>query len=467
MLWILRCAAIALCLPALVAGVAGAAAGDDRHTLFLVTVDTLRADRLALYGGPRVLVPALGPWAEAGIVFDRAYATSSWTVPSVSSLLTSLYPTSHGARHGFRYGDRIWSQESVPSSAVTLAEVLRKAGYVTYAVVANPHLDRAFGFARGFDRYVLLDRAPAEEVATRLVEWGPAVAATPKVFVWLHFMDPHLPYAERAAVAEKVAPAVSADARVAAREYLERLRTNAGVAPAPAALAATMEVHRDGVLALYDAEIAAVGRAVNGLLSEIPRLGRGIVAFTSDHGEEFLERGFLGHGHNLHDETTRVPLVLRLPRMPVAQRVPIPVSQVDLAPTLLALLGAEAPSGWSGRALLSPDGAWLGVGPSPVLAELDRFELQPVQRSLVDGPWRMIRSQPPGEDEPTARRLYHLVDDPGERRDLAAENPEEIRRLELLLATVRSALPRHAADRREVVVSPHTLDALRALGYIR
>ncbi len=463
----LRSATAVLCLLACATGVAGPSPDADRHTLFLVTVDTLRADRLEVYGGSRELVPVLRSWADGGIVFDRAYATSSWTVPSVTSLLTSLYPTSHGARHGFRFDDRIWSQESVPSTAVTLAEVLREAGYVTYAVVANPHLDRTFGFARGFDRYVLLDRAPAEDVAAQLLEWAPAVAATPKVFVWLHFMDPHLPYAEREATAEEVAPAVPAEARVAAREYLERLRANAGVAPAPEALAARMDEHRDGVLALYDAEIAGVGRAVEDLLSEIPRLGRGIVAFTSDHGEEFLERGFLGHGHTLHDETTRVPLVMRLPRMPVAQRVSIPVSQVDLAPTLLTLVGVASPPDWSGRPLLSPDGAWLGAEPSPVLAELDRFELQPVQHALVDGPWRMIRSRPPGEDGSAVRRLYHLLDDPGERRDLAAENPDADRRLELLLATVRGALPRHAAERREVVVSPHTLEALRALGYIR
>lgn len=463
----LRSVAAVLCLLVSAAGVAGAAPDADRHTLFLVTVDTLRADRLAVYGGERELVSALGRWADDGIVFDRAYATSSWTVPSVTSLLTSLYPTSHGARHGFRFDDRIWSQESVPSTAVTLAEVLRGAGYVTYAVVANPHLDRTFGFARGFDRYVLLDRAPAEDVAAQLLEWAPAVSATPKVFVWLHFMDPHLPYAERAAIADEVAPAVPAEARAAARSYLERLRANAGVAPAPEALAARMDEHRDGVLALYDAEIAAVGRAIDGLLSRIPRLGTGIVAFTADHGEEFLERGFLGHGHNLHDETTRVPLVLRLPRMPVAQRVPIPVSQVDLAPTLLALLGVRRPPGWSGRPLLSADGAWLGIEPSPVLAELDRFELQPVQHSLVQGPWRMLRSEPPADGGPVTRRLYHLPDDPGERRDLAAAHPAEVRGLELLLAAVRGALPRHAAERREVVVSPHTLEALRALGYIR
>jgi arylsulfatase A-like enzyme len=285
--------------------------------------------------------------------------------------------------------------------------------------------------------------------------------------VWLHFMDPHLPYAERDALAAEIAPGVTAVARDEARGFLRKLRANAGVAPAPDDLVRRMDRHRAAVLAMYDAETAAVGLAIDDALARVPRLGQGIAIFTADHGEEFLERGFLGHGHTLHDETARVPLVIRLPRMPVAQRVPVPVSQVDLAPTLVALLGLESPSGWSGRPLLSADGAWLGAGPSPVLSELDRFELQPVQQSLVDGPWRLIRLEGPGEDAPVTRRLYHLPDDPGETRDLAAGNPDTVRGLELLLATLQGALPRHAADRREVVVSPHTLEALRALGYIR
>lgn len=440
---------------------------DDRATVLLVTVDTLRADRLAVYGGPRELLPSVSRWAQQGVLFERAYATSSWTVPSVTSLLTSLYPVSHGARHGFRYDDRIWGQESVPAAATTLADAFRAAGYATFAVVANPHLERAFGFSRGFASYRLLDRAPAAALVAQLEDWAPAIEASPKVLVWVHFMDPHLPYGASDAAVAAVAPELSAAAREAARDYLDRLRANAGVAPAAAGLAAELEVHRDGVLALYDTEIAAVGRALDDLLAAVPRLGEGIVCCTADHGEEFLERGFLGHGHNLHAETARVPLVLRLPRLPVAQRIPLPVSLVDLAPTLAALAGVPAPAGWSGRPLLTEAGAWRGDGGSPVLSDLDRFELQPHQTALVDGRWRLLRSVRRGDPGEIQRELYDVTADLEERRDLAAAHPDEVRRLELLEATLERSLPRLGDERHEVVLSPHTIEALRALGYIQ
>lgn len=464
-----RAWSVTLCC-ALLIGVASAAAdgaGRDRETVLLITVDTLRADRLAIYGGPRQLLPAVSRWAREGAVFERAYATSSWTVPSVTSLLTSLYPISHGARHGFRYDDRIWGQESVPAAAATLADAFRAAGFATFAVVANPHLDRTFGFSRGFDSYALLDRAPAAAVVERVVSWGGAITASPKVLVWIHFMDPHLPYGASDEAVTALAPELSAAARQAARDYLARLRDNAGVAPASTELQAQIGPRRGAILALYDAEIAAVGQALDQLFSVVPRLAEGIVCFTADHGEEFLERGFLGHGHNLHAETTRVPLVLRLPRMPVAQRIPVPLSQVDLAPTLAALAGVAAPAGWSGHALLSADGAWLDDGASPVLSDLDRFELQPDQTALVDGRWRLLRSLPHGELQSAHRQLYDIAADAAETRDLAATHPDEVRRLELLLATLERSLPRLGEERREVVVSPHTLDALRALGYIQ
>ena len=447
-------------------------------SILLVTVDTLRADILGIYGHSREPLPVVARWADRGLVFDRAFATSSWTVPSLASLLTSLYPTSHGAVHGIRQGKVIRGQESISDQAVTLAEALREEGFTTFAVTSNPHLAAQFGFQQGFQRYSNLSRGSAAEVFRRVNRWRSDIKWAPKVFLWLHFFDPHLPYEPHPERLSRLRPELSGRRLEQTQGLLKQLRQSLGVAPARAEPAARFASFRAEVEALYESDIGAVNEQLSEVLRVIPRFRDGLICFTADHGEEFLEHGYLGHGFNLHEETVRVPLVLVHPQLSGGQRVSLPFSQVDLAPTLLTLVGGRPPAAWTGRSAFDSRGAFLLQGEgsaagSPVIAEVSRFELKKPQASLLSGRLKLIvtgddpRSSKAPLANPTRLELFDLAQDPAERRDISRASPADTERLFRQLMAHLAAAPKVGSEAEKLVLSSETLKALKALGYLQ
>jgi arylsulfatase A-like enzyme len=307
----------------LVLGLAGCGGAPARPDLILVTVDTLRPDRLAA-----VPTPNLDRLAARGTSFSQATTPFPRTTPALASLFTGLWPQHHGSREvfePFHSGD-------------TLAEVLKGSGYATAGVTANSAAGSRQNLDRGFDRFVELpdredvhgDRVTA--AALRLA--GNAPASQP-LFLWVHYMDPHYPYAPPTDFPQP--PALRCrrlmdDARAGRVAKGQMLSNRDGVAEA--ALAECRQ--------LYDAEIAYTDAQIGTLLEGLSRLGRldgALVVFTSDHGENFGEGGlYYEHGPNLHDAGLRVPLVVAGPGI-AHRRDDAVIRLEDLMPTLLRLVG--------------------------------------------------------------------------------------------------------------------------------
>lgn len=431
-------------------GFLGAGCRSQTHApdIVLYVVDTLRADALGFYSGNTERTPHFNRVAHEGARFERAYANSSWTRPSVASLLTGQYPQTHGARTRF---DRL--REDLP----TLPELLRSAGYQTVAIVANPNLASAFGFGRGFDHFIELyepvDRvrpiepqeliAPGARVVERALEWWRNKDSRP-LFLFVFSIDPHAPYTPPPPYDRKYDPDYSGDYD-GSFASLFRLAI-AGQAADPRDLR--------HVRALYDGEVAYADEQFGRLLAELdraPSTRAPILIVTSDHGEEFLEHGKLDHGQTLFEEVIRIPLVIRWRGRIEPQDVNVPVSLVDVFPTLLELAGVPPPrvAGSSLAAALlnrhSPSSA-------PILLELSLTE--PPWDGGVFGTRKLLRHG-------SSLSEYDLGADP---RELAPYPPraELVERFQRLLAA-------NQTDRRTgkaaVDLPPHAREALKALGY--
>jgi arylsulfatase A-like enzyme len=424
----------------------------DRPNLLLVVVDTLRADHLGSHGNPRQPSPHLDALAEEGVRFARAYSTSPWTMPSVASILTGQQPSRHGVMRDPR---------SLPESAATLAERLADAGYRTAAVVSHVLLGAHYGFGQGFAAFEARsgssDSHTGGNVTRAAVSLLRDLTGTREpFFLFVHYFDPHYPYRDHP------------DIPFAASRS-GRLR---GGMPFPELLAMRSQLTPDEIAylrALYDEEIRYTDEQIGILLAgleETGALGDTLIAVTADHGEEFMEHGWLGHTTLLHDTLVHVPLVIR----PAGHAgagivVETPVSLVALAPTLLELLGipADRPDfdGASFASLVRGGAA----EPEAILAEVDyrkHRHLRASQRMVLVHPHKLI------EDRLTGRlRLFDLAADPGETRDVSGERPERV-------AALRARLPAGAgsaaADVPEPAPEPQLSDAerahLRELGYL-
>lgn len=399
----------------------------NARNLLLITVDTLRADRLGAYGYDEPTSPAIDALAAHSVLFEQAQVQSAWTLPSLASLMTSLYTSTHGC---WNFASRL------DESFTTLAERLRGEGYTTAGVASHVFLDERYGLQQGFDSFdveLVKDFVASHEAITseQVTAKGLAFLAARTDderpwMLWVHYFDPHATY--------RVHPGLS-----------ERFGTSA-------------EASR------YDGEVAFTDRAIGELLSGLEAAGLGgetIVVLVADHGEEFGEHGGTGHGRTLHREILHVPLMLSVPGIE-PRRVAEPVESVDLLPTLLELLGLEPAEHAAGRSLLP---AMLGdaLPERPRLAELALHTNDPIESFSADG-WKLVYQR-------GSKRvmLFDLVSDPGELQDVAAAHPEVVGELQRRLEA-RTAEARELGERFEasgpLELTPEEIERLRALGYV-
>jgi arylsulfatase A-like enzyme len=470
-------------LALVLAGCAGEA--PPPPSIVLVVVDTLRADRLPMYGGPPDAAPFLAELAERSLVFENAWSPSSWTLPATVSVLTSLHPFQHGVEDlvGLELpaGSEPVPVARIPDEVATLAEELRAAGYRTFGVVSNVLLGSEVGLERGFDRFVRLDDEDADAVNARVEAWRAEILAGggegAPFFLYLHYFDPHDPLHARAPWFERARAALwPAEPQPLRRPRdLDWMRTRLEPGPdatdpsedlagKPSAELTPAEVRAvvDWMRAAYDSEIGFVDariRAVHALLG----LERAVVAVLSDHGEEFLEHGDLTHGQNLHAETTRVPLILHVPGPDAPRgRVTAHVGTLDVAPTLLRLAGVAPRAQHAGRDLLALPGR---SSDAPVLGRLSAKSGQDALahdlRSIVRAGHRLIAS---GDGR---LALYDLARDPLELHDVAAEHPELAAELLRALEELERAAPPFPHLRRIPTTppSPALLEHLDGIGY--
>lgn len=415
---------IGLMLLAVLAGRLGA---EDKPNILLITVDTLRADHLGVYGYDKVETPNIDRLARNGTRFEQAIAHAPLTLPSHISILTGTLPPTHGVRNnGFRYPD---------SGPPTLAEVLRKAGYRTGAFVGAFPLDSRFGLGRGFEVYddlygtrnasrdLTFVERKADDVNAKALSWIESRRGE-RFFAWIHYFDPHAPY-------EPPPPYASA---YRGHEY-------------------------DGEIAYTD---AAIGRLL-GRLGDWGLTGRTLIVLTADHGESLGEHEEATHGIFIYDATLRVPLVFsRAGSVPVGKVVKRPVGSIDIVPTILAIIGIPPPPSVQGTSLLPAMKSAAETPGAEAYVEslsgwLDR-RWAPLQ-GIRSSEWKFIDAPQP--------ELYDLRSDPGERKNVISAHPDEAKRMGATLQRILRAAPSPAANKaRSAALSPETRDKLRALGYV-
>lgn len=422
--------------------------------VLLIVIDTLRADALA---NAERDAPNIAALARDSLVFERAYANAAWTLPSMMALYSSRLPSSIDPRRRGSSDLPI----ALDASLATLPSALAASGYHTAGFVKNPVLAPGTGFERDFDVYEwvggeIADGDSARQLVDAVLRWARVVARararsarSAPYFAHVHFMDPHVHYRPPRAYWSDRARAYDGAFDGHART-LHRM-TRDGEVPA----ASEIEQMRE----LYAGEVRYVDAQVGRLLASLGELGlvspATLVVLTSDHGEQFGEHGRFEHRH-LNIENVAVPLFLRAPGLAPARRSE-PVSLVDLAPTVLALAGADPLAGAEGRDLLAPAAS---RAQRRVVSEFGAVT------RVTDDRYSLVVDEQGGE------RFFDLASDPGEQSDLGrapALGAEAAR----ARAALRAHLDRHAAraisplaPTREAPLDARVRAHLEALGYV-
>ncbi len=427
------------------------------RNIVLITIDTLRADHLSGYGYQRDTSPFLDSLASRGTLFSNAWSVSSWTPPSMASILTGLHPRSHGVTRGQMDAARgkVMEQQMLVEEFPVIAAHLAAHGYSTYGISTNLHMTVANGFSRGFLRFADLgfSRAPAANQA--FAEMLPGIRESQPYFLWIHYFDPHDPYFPCRPWIKDYNPDKSSY-REYSRKTMKKLRAMLeDIRSDPAA----PQILHD----LYDSEINYTDDHIRMLVEALPGLANTLLIITADHGEEFLERDEIGHGSSLFEEQVRVPLVVVPPgRTPEAGTVGQPVSIVDIFPTICAAAGIAPPPGLQGTSLLD----LMAGGPEnpdrAIYAELDRARAARQQEAIRRGNWKFVRQGGKGD----RLALYDLARDPGERSNLAGAEPERAAKMERDLERWLDAHPPFSAPPAEEPLGEKEIKDLRSLGYL-
>jgi arylsulfatase A-like enzyme len=441
--------AVALGLIAVALSIAPRGASPRVERVILISIDTLRAGHLGAYGYARPTSPAIDALAARGVLFQNASTPSPWTYPAHASLFTGLYP----GRHGLKNLDRF-----LPASLPTLASVLGRAGWTTAAVVNSEILGPRFGLDRGFREFLYVEqvaaqRAPTTRVVDQALEWAKRYRDR-KLFLFVHTEDVSSDYASQPKWERQFVRPYSGPADGTTEQLVS-------VRQGKATLTAADARH---LVDLYDAGIrqtdAEIGRLLDGLRASGVLEGS-LILLTSDHGEEFLEHGGVLHGRTQFEEVVRVPLIVAGPGVAKGSRVPVPVSLIDVMPTLLATLGVTAPEAldgedltplFSGRAAPRAEGRFL-------FGEADQNNPQlDITRAVRHGADKLHF------DRMTHRAsLYDLKADPAELRDLAADRPEVVRELRQHIDRFMRIQPLVGES---IALTPAEIEKLRSLGYI-
>lgn len=440
-----------------------------RPDVILYLEDTLRPDHLSLHGSPHRTDPHLAGVAARGAVFTRAFSTSNWTRPAVSSLLSSLIPSAHG---------NVGTAQRVPEQAELLAEVLADHGYLTVALVTNFHGGAWSGLDQGFDVIAepgawdvpAITSTLTSSVLTPTLEELLSRHAGVPLFVYAHSLDPHAPY-----------------------DPPEELLAALGAADAPAdvpaeapadATASELELRRRDESARYDAEILHNDRELAALDAALERTGRledTLLVFASDHGESLGELApdredpVWRHHQTLRQVEVSIPLVMRWPReIPAGQRHATPVSLIDAAPTILGLLGLPVPEGWQGVDLapLLTRSVDAIARPEPIVIDTTYMsrvrELFGVTREIALVAWPYKLTVRVEGAELRASALHDLAADPEELVDRVGD-PDLAPVVEGLLGYARTIVERGAAwDESAAATRPDARmeEWLREMGYL-
>lgn len=453
-----------------------------RHVLFVV-IDTLRADALGCYGYERPTSPRMDALAEAGTVFEDVSSPAPWTKPSTASLLTGLWPSRHGA---LKHGSKLRTPDELP----TLAETFRDAGFATAGFVSNPNVKADFDFDRGFQEF--FDRPVDDSVPNATIRdsvFGRLLIAVTRYqfnwkyandifamnrhveawlrankdqdfFLYVHYIDPHTPYSPPA------------------RWRREFTRSHGGF---PLHTERRALVGRD----LYDGEVRTSDEGMGNVFDLLEELGIAddtLTVITSDHGEEFNEKGMFEHGYSLYQAEVFVPLIFHGPGVE-AQRVDMPVSTTQVAATLLEVAGVAAgtpsePYVFGDAASLAHVLAGETSGDTPMNFLENEFNMSQaptpdfVHEGIREGSWKLVltrKSRFRPIDRFDFEELYDLAVDPGEENNLFHDAAQEdrVERMMQRLSAHRTFLEAKGLRGGEVrEMTAEEIEMLKQLGYL-
>jgi len=466
---------------------AGCSRRANRPNIVLVSIDTLRADHLKCYGYGRDTSPFLERLAREGVLFENVIVQSHWTLPSHVSMLTSLHAPAHGVRT---------EAERMGTGLLTMAEILKGAGYATAAFVDGGLISAQVGFDQGFDLFD--DASRDREKEKRALRWVEKRRGRP-FFLFYHTYDVHFPYHRHPArrpLADD--PALEGIARrindrqfdlsdeewekavlawcttkefyrMIARDRLETMKSEMDrffkerwprMPSFGESLRYLIDAY-DGGITYFDGRL----KKLWGRMGEMGLHRNTLLIVTSDHGEGFLEHGELGHPAVLYDEILRVPLIIAYPPLGrPGTRIARQVMSIDILPTVLDILKIPAPPEFQGSSLLPLIGKGSAGPPPPAFS--DAVETEAVRTDA----WKLIRA---GEGSAAAAELYRLRDDPSEKENVAGREDASRKRLESLLDGWRAANEKLRARLGEAGapgkarLEEATREQLRALGYLQ
>lgn len=446
--------------------------------IVLVTVDSLRADHVGWHGYDRDTTPNLDERAASAETFQSAFSHACSTRPSFPSIMTSSYALEHG---GF---------ERLSPKRTTIAELLKEAGYDTAGFHSNLYLSADFDYDRGFNRffdsksdpgtlaklrqeikthldsdgrlYGFLQQAfnatekragielgsayvDAEEITDLALSWASSTSSTPR-FLWVHYMDVHHPYVPPSEHQRRFRdePVDDRDAVQLRRKMLE----------SPEEISNT---EFDTLIDLYDSEISYVDAQVERLIETLQTEWDNdlVIAFTADHGEEFLDHDGFSHSATFHDEVIHVPLFVGTGEEETGKNDNL-VGLMDLAPALADKANVDRPETYRGHPLSQVDDRW---NRSEVIAEWADTDTDDRRFAVRTTNWKYIREEDGDE------QLYDLTADPDEMNDLATENIDVLSDLRERLEDHLAMLDESREDLGDVEMDEEVRQRLRDLGY--
>jgi arylsulfatase A-like enzyme len=369
--------------------------------VILITVDALRAD-MPWAGYARDIAPNLTKFAKANVIFENHRSTTSFTAQSLPAMLagrmaSTLY------RSGYFFAGYSDANEFFP-------EALQQKGIATVAVQAHMYFDRGKGLNQGFDRWEMVpgitynertDEHVTSEKSTALMQklLSDSKVGGKQFFAWAHYTDPHADYQKHSECPD----------------------------------------FGNGSRDKYDNEVCYTDLHIGKLLAwaeKQPFWDRTAVIISADHGEAFGEHGLVEHARELYEEVVRVPMIARIPGVE-SKRITTAHTHLDLAPTILELMGQEPLAGFEGRSMLPEIDGKPGKERFLVL-ELAADNIQPARRAVVSGDYKLIRF---GEKSGAPEKLFDLASDPGEKKDLAKTQPDKLKEMSALLDSSFEKLP--------------------------
>lgn len=431
----------------------------DGPNVIVIVSDALRADHLGCYGYNRDTSPNIDRFASESLLFESAWANSSWTKPSVGSIFTSLLPHQHRALY--------WSS-ILERTKMTMAEVLKNLGYRTYGIQANPVLSKAYGYDQGFDYYKQIDFARAEKITQEFLRSVKYNRRRP-FFAYLHYYDTHVPYDAPEVFGEKFGVNSHQLFKPGKFKTIEVRLLN---------LLGLPDEDKKSLINLYDAAINYVDynfKFVLDSLAEAGILDKTIIVFTSDHGEEFWEHGNFDHGHTLYEELLRVPLIIGWPGKIRAERIKSKVQLIDLLPIIIQSSGISLKKNNTVKLNLAEI---ISNKREDIFAE--GILLGDYKRAIINNNWKLIENSGYINQDTLglygdltryvipkyhfSYELYNLGNDPDEKNNLIEKENEEFIKLRAKMRRYRVTL--EGPNKKIEIDRNKKLEDLRSLGYI-